>query len=92
MFIILVSQRSASERYAEHTVPLFQVFQRRQNGNTDFFRNWKEYEKGFGDTHEEFWLGKQCRENTVKLLQKNVVQYRKCPKKNIYIYVYTVYS
>uniref|UniRef100_UPI00358FBBDF tenascin-R-like n=1 Tax=Myxine glutinosa TaxID=7769 RepID=UPI00358FBBDF len=38
---------------------LFQVFQRRQNGKTDFFRNWKEYEKGFGDPHEEFWLGLQ---------------------------------
>uniref|UniRef100_S4RKF2 Uncharacterized protein n=1 Tax=Petromyzon marinus TaxID=7757 RepID=S4RKF2_PETMA len=33
------------------------VVQRRQNGLTDFFRNWKAYEKGFGDINDEFWLG-----------------------------------
>ncbi|XP_075930829.1 tenascin-X-like [Petromyzon marinus] len=35
------------------------VVQRRQNGLTDFFRNWKAYEKGFGDINDEFWLGLQ---------------------------------
>lgn len=35
-----------------------QVFQRRVNGTTDFFRGWKEYENGFGNLKAEFWLGK----------------------------------
>ncbi|XP_003390107.1 PREDICTED: ryncolin-4-like [Amphimedon queenslandica] len=33
------------------------VFQRRMNGLVDFYRNWADYEKGFGDLNEEFWLG-----------------------------------
>jgi len=33
------------------------VFQHRINGETDFFRNWLEYQKGFGDLEKEFWLG-----------------------------------
>lgn len=35
-----------------------QVFQRRQNGLTDFFRNWADYRIGFGNLEDEFWLGK----------------------------------
>lgn len=34
-----------------------QVFQRRQNGQTDFFRKWAEYRAGFGNLEDEFWLG-----------------------------------
>ncbi|XP_019909114.3 tenascin isoform X3 [Esox lucius] len=33
------------------------VLLRRQNGNLEFFRNWKNYTIGFGDMDNEFWLG-----------------------------------
>ena len=32
------------------------VFQRRMNGTVNFYRNWIDYERGFGDVRGEFWL------------------------------------
>lgn len=34
------------------------VVQRRQDGSEDFYRNWSDYEFGFGSPESEVWLGK----------------------------------
>ena len=33
------------------------VIQRRFNGSVDFYRNWTEYQRGFGTSDGEYWLG-----------------------------------
>ncbi|CAG2194303.1 Angiopoietin-related protein 1,Ficolin-1-A,Angiopoietin-1,Fibrinogen C domain-containing protein 1,Ryncolin-1,Angiopoietin-related protein 7,Angiopoietin-related protein 6,Ficolin-3,Fibrinogen C domain-containing protein 1-B,Fibroleukin,Fibrinogen-like protein 1,Ficolin-1,Ficolin-1-B,Angiopoietin-4,Tenascin-R,Ryncolin-2,Techylectin-5B,Fibrinogen C domain-containing protein 1-A,Fibrinogen-like protein A,Ryncolin-3,Angiopoietin-2,Tenascin-X,Ficolin-2,Fibrinogenalpha chain,Tenascin,Angiopoietin-related protei len=36
---------------------MFKVIQKRFNGVTEFYRDWQDYENGFGNLNEEFWLG-----------------------------------
>nr|XP_054763116.1 fibrinogen C domain-containing protein 1-like [Lytechinus pictus] len=39
------------------TIPDEMVFQRREDGSTNFFRTWIEYHYGFGQLSGEHWLG-----------------------------------
>ena len=44
-------------RYNYEYFYMLQVIQRRIDGQADFYRGWSEYEIGFGDMTNEFWLG-----------------------------------
>jgi len=33
------------------------MFQRRQDGSVDFYRDWHAYEEGFGDVGTNYWIG-----------------------------------
>ncbi|XP_045179558.2 ficolin-2-like [Mercenaria mercenaria] len=54
-------QRQGLEIYCDQTTDGggWLVFQRRQSGEIDFYRNWTEYKNGFGDITGEFWLGNE---------------------------------
>ncbi|XP_050080767.1 ficolin-1-like [Anopheles maculipalpis] len=49
------------------------VFQRRQNGSLNFYRNWTEYREGFGDVRGDHWLGLDKLHAIVKVRQHELL-------------------
>ena len=52
-----VLKASASVYCEFDTDGTWTVIQRRFNGSVDFYRNWTDYQKGFGSSHGEYWIG-----------------------------------
>ncbi|XP_055998909.1 fibrinogen C domain-containing protein 1-A-like [Ostrea edulis] len=46
------------------------VIQKRQDGSTDFYRNWTQYKKGFGDPSKNYWIGNDVIHNLTKTNQE----------------------
>ena len=57
--------RGRKPRKSRKSFCLFQIILRRENGDENFYRNWKSYKKGFGRQMGEFWFGKQVNLNDV---------------------------
>lgn len=49
------------------------VFQRRVDASQDFYLNWAEYKKGFGDKKANFWLGNENLNRLTSSGQYNVL-------------------
>ncbi|TMW41927.1 hypothetical protein DOY81_012993 [Sarcophaga bullata] len=61
IYKILVTQHSNESFYVECDSETeggsWTVIQRRQDGSIDFYREWKDYEEGFGDVDAEHFIG-----------------------------------